>query len=51
LAGYLSKILDMNVVIGDPWSFVSCPDDLKPMLNEIGPRMSVAVGLALRNFK
>lgn len=51
LAGYLSKILDMNVVIGDPWSFVVCPDDLRPILNEIGPRMSVAVGLALRNFK
>lgn len=51
LVGYLSKVLDMNVTIGDPWSFVVCPDDLKPMLNEIGPRMSVAVGLALRNFK
>lgn len=51
LASYLSKILDINVVIGDPWSFVVCPDDLRPVLNEIGPRMSVAVGLALRNFK
>lgn len=51
LPGYLSKILDMNVIVGDPWSFVVCPDDLRPMLNEIGPRMSVAVGLALRNLK
>jgi len=51
LTNYLAKVLDMNVVIGDPWSFVVCPDDIRPMLNEIGPRMSVAVGLALRNFK
>lgn len=45
---YLSKILNMNVVIGDPWARVSCPVDLKPALNELGPRLSVAIGLAMR---
>jgi len=48
---YLSKILDMNVIIGNPWSRVSYPVDLKPMLDEIGPRMSIAVGLAMREIE
>jgi len=45
---YLSKVLDMKVIIGDPWANISYPVDLKPLLNEIGPRMSVAIGLAMR---
>lgn len=48
---YLSKILDINVIIGDPWARVSCPVELKPVLDEIGPRMSIAVGLALRQME
>lgn len=48
---YLSKILDMNVIIGNPWARVSYPIDLKPMLDEIGPRMSVAIGLAMREIE
>jgi len=47
---YLTKILNMNVVIGDPWSRVSHPVDLSPLLKEIGPRLSVAVGLALHEL-
>lgn len=45
---YLSKVLDMNVIIGDSWSMISCPVELKPVLSELGPRLSVAVGLAMR---
>jgi len=47
---YLSKVLDVNVIIGDPWSRISCPADLKPVLSEIGPMYSVAVGLAMREI-
>ena len=50
LVQYLSSILNINVYIGDPWSRVDCPEDLKPLLNQIGPRMSVAVGLAMRGL-
>lgn len=50
LADYLVKIFNINVVVGDSWSFVAYPSDLKPVLNEIGPRMAVAVGLALREL-
>jgi type IV pilus assembly protein PilM len=48
LAGYLSKTLDTKVILGDPWARVNYPADLKQALQEIGPRLSVAVGLALR---
>jgi len=51
LADYLSKIIDKRVIIGDPWARVSYPVELKPSLEEIGPRMSVAVGLALRQLE
>ncbi len=51
LPEYLSKILDKKVLIGNPWDRVSCQVDLKPLLDEIGPRMSVAVGLAMYGFR
>ena len=51
ICGYLSKILDKKVIIGDPWARLSYPSDLKPLLNEIGPRMAVAIGLAMRELE
>lgn len=51
LTDYLTKILNLNVVIGDPWARVSYPEDLKPLLYEIGPRVSVAIGLAIRELE
>lgn len=44
---YLSKILNINVVIGDPWFRITYSSEFKPVLSEIGPRLSVAVGLAM----
>jgi len=51
LVKYLGKILDMKVIIGDPWTRVVYPKELRPLLQEIGPRMSVAIGLALRELE
>ncbi len=51
LPAFLSKILDKQVVIGDPWSRVYCPTDLKPVLDAIGPSMSVAIGLSMRELE
>ncbi|MFH1822199.1 MAG: type IV pilus assembly protein PilM [Patescibacteria group bacterium] len=48
---YLAKILDINVIVGDPWARISYPVDLKPVLKEIGPMFSVAVGLAIREIE
>lgn len=45
---YLSEILNLNVIIGDPWSRISYSPELEHLLKELGPRLSVAVGLAMR---
>ncbi|MBI2459632.1 MAG: type IV pilus assembly protein PilM [Parcubacteria group bacterium] len=48
---YLSKILNINVMAGNPWSTISYPLDLKPLLDEIAPRLAIAIGLALREME
>ena len=50
LPDYLSKLLDLPVIIGDPWDRVIYPLDLKPVLQEIGPRMATSIGLAMRDI-
>ncbi len=51
LADYLSKRLNLKVIIGDPWSRVRYPEELKPVLAEVGPRLAVAIGLAMREIE
>jgi len=51
LPGYLSRILDKRVIIGNPWARVACPVDLKSTLDQVGPRMAVAIGLAIREVE
>jgi type IV pilus assembly protein PilM len=48
---YLSKALNINVYRGDPWARVTYPQDLSTVLEDIGPRMSVSVGLAMRELE
>lgn len=47
----IKKNFDTRVFIGDPWARVVHQDGLRMMLDKIGPRMSVAIGLALRNIE
>jgi type IV pilus assembly protein PilM len=51
LTGYLANIFNLNVYIGDPFTRVIYPADLKPVLDRIGARFSVAVGLAMREIE
>jgi type IV pilus assembly protein PilM len=51
LAKYLSNLMNINVIVGDPWTRVRYPEDLRPLLNEIGPRLSIAIGLAMRELE
>jgi len=48
---YISQELDINVYVGDPWARVATPPGLRPVLDEIGPRFSVAIGLAMKPLK
>ncbi len=50
LPSYLEKTLSIKTFIGDPWARVVYPVELKPILNEVGPRFSVAIGLAMREL-
>ena len=50
LADYITEKFNLKSYIGDPWGRVVYQESLKPALNKIGPRMSVALGLALRNL-
>ena len=47
---YLTQEFHINVIIGSPWSLISYPLNIKPLLDEIGPRLAVAVGLAMRGI-
>jgi len=41
----------LNASVGDPWSRVIYPLELKPVLDRIGARFSVSVGLAMREIE
>jgi type IV pilus assembly protein PilM len=47
---FLAGALGTRVFRGDPWARILYPDDARPLLDEIGPRFSVAVGLGMRDF-
>lgn len=50
LSNYLSKVLDIKVILGDPWDRINHSEEIDPLLNEIGPKLAVAAGLALRSI-
>jgi len=51
LTQYLSSQLNVKVYVGDPWARVIVPQELKPVLTELGPKLSIAVGLAMREIQ
>lgn len=50
LPSFLQGLLKVPVILGDPWDKVSYPVELKPALDEVGPMLVVAIGLALREI-
>ncbi|HRH23493.1 MAG TPA: pilus assembly protein PilM [Candidatus Magasanikbacteria bacterium] len=50
ISTYLSETFPMKVFVGDPWARVIYQSGLKPVLRDIGSRMAVSIGLALRHF-
>lgn len=50
LPAYLEKSLSIKTFIGDPWARVIYPVELQPILQEIGPRFAVSIGLAMRDI-
>jgi len=48
---YLEQLFNKPTVIGNPWDRVVYPAELKPVLDEVGSRLAVAIGLAMRDIK
>jgi type IV pilus assembly protein PilM len=51
LSDYFAKRLNIKVFVGDPWSRIHCSEELRPVLNEVGPKLAVAIGLAMREIE
>lgn len=47
---HLNKEIGIKSYLGDPWTRVVYPTELKPLLDEIGSRLALAVGLARREI-
>ncbi len=50
LISRIEKTFQIKTFVGDPWARVVYQQGVKPLLDTIAPRMSVSVGLALRNL-
>ncbi len=48
---YLSSALNMRAYIGNPWARVIYPEEMRPILDQVGPKFSVAIGLAMREIE
>lgn len=44
----MTSTLNMNVYIGDPWARIATPPESRAVLDEVGSRLAVAIGLAMR---
>lgn len=48
---YLSNLLNRRVYVGDPWARISYPEEMKPLLQEIGAKFAIGIGLAMRDIE
>lgn len=51
LSEYISKKLNKKCFIGNPWARIDYPEELSPVLQEIGASFSVCTGLAEREIE
>jgi type IV pilus assembly protein PilM len=51
LPKHFTEKLGVRTFIGNPWARIIYPEDLQPILEEIGPRLSTAIGLAMRDIE
>ena len=51
LPEFLTQQMSVNTYLGNPWARVVYPQDLRPVLEEMGPRFAVAIGCAMRDIE
>ncbi|MCC7522812.1 type IV pilus assembly protein PilM [Candidatus Uhrbacteria bacterium] len=50
LSEFLTQQMNVNTYLGNPWARVVFPPDLRPVLEELGPRFAVPIGCAMRDI-
>lgn len=50
LANYIQSVFNKKSYVGDPWARVVHPVEIEKLLKQLGPRLSVAIGLAMREI-
>ncbi|MCE9586031.1 pilus assembly protein PilM [Candidatus Uhrbacteria bacterium] len=50
LPEFLTQQMNVNSYLGNPWARVVYPPDLRPLLDELGPRFAVTIGCAMRDL-
>ncbi|MBI2485199.1 pilus assembly protein PilM [Candidatus Uhrbacteria bacterium] len=48
IARFFVDALGVNAYVGDPWARVAVPEDVRLLLETVGPSLAIAVGLAMR---
>lgn len=51
LENFFKEVLQMKIMIGDPFARVDYDSRLEPMINEVKSQLSVCIGLALSGFE
>jgi type IV pilus assembly protein PilM len=51
LPEFFTQLMNVNAYLGDPWARVVYPEDLRPILEDIGSRFAVTVGCAMRDIE
>ena len=51
MTDFFVRSLNLNTYVGDPWARVVVPEDLRLLLDTIGPGMAISVGLAMRDLE
>lgn len=51
LPEFLTQQMNVNTYLGNPWARVVYPPDLRPLLDELGPRFAVCIGCAMRDLE
>jgi len=50
LPEFLTQQTNINTYLGNPWARVVYPPDLRPVIEELGPRFAVCIGCAMRDI-
>lgn len=50
LSTHISRKTNLPTYLGDPWARIVYPEDVFPLLREVGPRFSVSIGLAMEQI-